>query len=139
MSVSEASDLYYEMPCTCISDSVRISNELGMGNAKAAKFSIKVALVTSIIIGIIFWILCMVFSGEIPYLFTSSEAVAEYVSRLHVLLAFSMFLNSIYPVLTGKYFIPILLLYERFPVYFLHCFNSKYLRIYFMQLFDRSP
>ncbi|KAG5232906.1 protein TRANSPARENT TESTA [Salix suchowensis] len=83
------------------SSCVRISNELGMGNAKAAKFSIKVALVTSIIIGIIFWILCMVFSGEIPYLFTNSEAVAEYVSRLHVLLAFSMFLNSIYPVLSG--------------------------------------
>ncbi|XP_011013210.1 PREDICTED: protein TRANSPARENT TESTA 12-like [Populus euphratica] len=83
------------------SSCVRISNELGMGNAKAAKFSIKVALGTSIIIGIIFWILCLIFSREISYLFTSSEEVAESVSRLHVLLAFSMLLNSIYPVLSG--------------------------------------
>ncbi|RQO99102.1 hypothetical protein POPTR_013G069400v4 [Populus trichocarpa] len=83
------------------SSCVRISNELGMGNAKAAKFSIKVALGTSIIIGIIFWVLCMVFSREISYLFTSSEEIAESVSRLHVLLAFSMLLNSIFPVLTG--------------------------------------
>jgi len=111
ISVSEVSDLYYKMSCMCISYSVRISNELGMGNAKAAKFSIKVALGTSIIIGIIFWVLCMVFSREISYLFTSSEEIAESVSRLHVLLAFSMLLNSIFPVLTGKYFILILLLY----------------------------
>nr|APR63951.1 hypothetical protein [Populus tomentosa] len=83
------------------SSCVRISNELGKGNAKAAKFSIKVALVTSIIIGLIFWVLCMVFSREISYLFTSSEEIAESVSRLHVLLAFSVLLNSIYPVLTG--------------------------------------
>nr|XP_034906025.1 protein DETOXIFICATION 24-like isoform X2 [Populus alba]XP_034906026.1 protein DETOXIFICATION 24-like isoform X2 [Populus alba] len=83
------------------SSCVRISNELGRGNAKAAKFSIKVALVTSIVIGLIFWVLCMVFSREMSYLFTSSEEIAESVYRLHVLLAFSMLLNSIYPVLTG--------------------------------------
>lgn len=89
----------------CILYSVRVSNELGKGNAKAARFSIKVALVTSVIIGIIFWILCLVFSDEISYLFTSSKEIAESVSRLHVLLAFSVLLNSIYPVLSGKYFI----------------------------------
>ncbi|KAJ6763203.1 PROTEIN DETOXIFICATION [Salix purpurea] len=83
------------------SSCVRISNELGSGNAKAAKFSIMVALGTSIIIGVIFWILCLVFSREISYLFTSSEEVAESVSSLHVLLAFSMLLNSVYPVLSG--------------------------------------
>ncbi|KAJ6877441.1 hypothetical protein NC651_030243 [Populus alba x Populus x berolinensis] len=71
--------------------SVRVSNELGKGNAKAARFSIKVALVTSVIIGIIFWILCLVFSDEIAHLFTSNEEIAESVSRLHVLLAFSVF------------------------------------------------
>jgi MATE family multidrug resistance protein len=84
---------------------VRVSNELGKGNAKAARFSIKVALLTSVIIGIILWILCLVFSNEIAYLFTSNEEIAESVSRLHVLLAFSVLLNSIYPVLSGKYFI----------------------------------
>ncbi|KAJ6384047.1 hypothetical protein OIU78_027365 [Salix suchowensis] len=60
-----------------------------------------VALGTSIIIGVIFWILCLIFSREISYLFTSSEEVAESVSSLHVLLAFSMLLNSVYPVLSG--------------------------------------
>ncbi|KAG5232913.1 protein DETOXIFICATION [Salix suchowensis] len=83
------------------SSCVRVSNELGSGNAKAAKFSIMVALGTSIIIGVIFWILCLIFSREISYLFTSSEEVAESVSSLHVLLAFSMLLNSVYPVLSG--------------------------------------
>ncbi|KAJ6763207.1 PROTEIN DETOXIFICATION 24 [Salix purpurea] len=85
--------------------SVRVSNELGKGNAKAARFSIKVALVTSVIIGILFCVLCLVFSDEISTLFTSSAQIAESVSNLHVLLAFSVLLNSVYPVLSGKYFI----------------------------------
>ncbi|XP_073260135.1 protein DETOXIFICATION 24-like isoform X4 [Populus alba] len=38
---------------------------------------------------------------EIAHLFTSNEEIAESVSRLHVLLAFSVLLNSIYPVLSG--------------------------------------
>ncbi|KAJ6693868.1 hypothetical protein OIU85_004636 [Salix viminalis] len=80
---------------------VRVSNELGKGNAKAAKFSIKVALVTSVIIGILFCVLCLVFSDEISSLFTSSAQIAESVSKLHVLLAFSVLLNSVYPVLSG--------------------------------------
>ncbi|KAK3014300.1 hypothetical protein RJ639_008871 [Escallonia herrerae] len=40
---------------------VRVSNELGKGNAKAAKFSIKVLLGTSVIIGVFFFILCLAF------------------------------------------------------------------------------
>ncbi|CAK7341679.1 unnamed protein product [Dovyalis caffra] len=83
------------------SSCVRVSNELGRGNAQAAKFAIKVVLATSAIIGIIFWILCLVFSRQMAYLFTSNEEIAETVSRLHVLLAFSMLLNGIYPVLSG--------------------------------------
>ncbi|KAK6945597.1 Multi antimicrobial extrusion protein, partial [Dillenia turbinata] len=37
--------------------SVRVSNELGKGNAKAVKFSIKFILCTSISIGVFFWVL----------------------------------------------------------------------------------
>ncbi|PON66294.1 Multi antimicrobial extrusion protein [Parasponia andersonii] len=40
---------------------VRVSNELGRGNAMAAKFAIKVILGTSILLGLVFWILCLVF------------------------------------------------------------------------------
>ncbi|XP_030515949.2 protein DETOXIFICATION 20-like [Rhodamnia argentea] len=81
--------------------SVRVSNELGRGNAKAALFAIKVILGTSISIGVVFWILCLVFGRQIAYIFTSEEDVAEEVSSLSVLLAFSILLNSVQPVLTG--------------------------------------
>ncbi|GMY20004.1 protein DETOXIFICATION 24-like [Fagus crenata] len=80
---------------------VRVSNELGKGNAKAAIFSIKVILGTSISIGVVFWILCLAFGNKISYWFTSDEEVAEAVSSLSTLLAFSLLLNSVQPVLTG--------------------------------------
>ena len=82
--------------------SVRIANELGRGDAKATKFSIKVLLSTSIVIGIFFWVLCLVFGSKIGYLFSEEKEVAESVSDLSLLLAFSVLLNSIYPVLSGK-------------------------------------
>ncbi|KAK3198251.1 hypothetical protein Dsin_021666 [Dipteronia sinensis] len=80
---------------------VRVSNELGKGNAKAAKFSIIVNLTTSTLLGIIFFIICLLFGREISYLFSTNEEIAESVSSLSVLLAFSMLLNSIQPVLSG--------------------------------------
>ncbi|CDP19066.1 unnamed protein product [Coffea canephora] len=80
---------------------VRIANELGRGDAKATKFSIKVLLSTSIVIGLFFWVLCLVFGSKIGYLFSEEKEVAESVSDLSLLLAFSVLLNSIYPVLSG--------------------------------------
>ncbi|EEF31428.1 protein DETOXIFICATION 24 [Ricinus communis] len=80
---------------------VRVSNELGKGNAKATKFSIKVILCTSVCIGVVCFILCLIFGRQISYLFTDSEEVADSVSDLSVLLAFSMLFNSIQPVLSG--------------------------------------
>ncbi|KDP39622.1 hypothetical protein JCGZ_02642 [Jatropha curcas] len=81
--------------------SVRVSNELGRGNATAAKFSIRVILCTSTLIGLVFFILCLVFDRQISYIFTTSEEVADTVSDLSPLLAFSILLNSIQPVLSG--------------------------------------
>ncbi|XP_037492532.1 protein DETOXIFICATION 24 isoform X3 [Jatropha curcas] len=80
---------------------VRVSNELGRGNATAAKFSIRVILCTSTLIGLVFFILCLVFDRQISYIFTTSEEVADTVSDLSPLLAFSILLNSIQPVLSG--------------------------------------
>ncbi|XP_076950486.1 protein DETOXIFICATION 24-like [Bidens hawaiensis] len=80
---------------------VRVANELGRGNAKAAKFAIKVLLGTSIAIGTFFFVLCLVFGRRIAYLFTADERVADTVSELSILLSFSVLLNSIYPVLSG--------------------------------------
>ncbi|KAJ8771639.1 hypothetical protein K2173_026816 [Erythroxylum novogranatense] len=81
--------------------SVRVSNELGRGDAKATKFSIKVILAISICIGVFFFIMCLIFGRQIASLFTDSEEIAELVSDLSVLLAFSILFNSIQPVLSG--------------------------------------
>ncbi|KAL3632649.1 hypothetical protein CASFOL_025633 [Castilleja foliolosa] len=81
--------------------SVRVANELGKGDAKATKFSIKVLISTSVVIGILFWIICLVFGNKLGYLFTNDVEVAEGVSDLSVLLAFSVLFTEIYPVLSG--------------------------------------
>ncbi|XP_071709638.1 protein DETOXIFICATION 24-like [Rutidosis leptorrhynchoides] len=80
---------------------VRVANELGRGNAKAVKFSIKVLLGTSLTIGMFFFILCLVFGKKLAYVFTDDDRVADTVSDLSLLLSFSVLLNSIYPVLSG--------------------------------------
>ncbi|KAL6523321.1 hypothetical protein OROGR_016924 [Orobanche gracilis] len=80
---------------------VRVANELGRGDARAVKFSIKVLLTTSVVIGVSFWVLCLVFGRKLGYLFTDEEAVVESVSDLSILLAFSILFNSIYPVFSG--------------------------------------
>ncbi|KAI4325584.1 hypothetical protein MLD38_030969 [Melastoma candidum] len=80
---------------------VRVSNELGRGNYRAARFAIKVNLGTSISIGLFFWILCLVLGQRVAYLFTSDKHVIGEVSNLVVLLAFTVLLNSVQPVLSG--------------------------------------
>ncbi|KAH6816823.1 MATE efflux family protein [Perilla frutescens var. frutescens] len=80
---------------------VRVANELGRGDARATRFSIKVVITTSLLIGIFFWILCLVFGNKLGYLFSGDEQVVQAVSDLSLLLAFSMLLNGIYPVLSG--------------------------------------
>ena len=84
--------------------SVRVSDELGRGNAGAAKFSIEVILSISICIETLFWIFCLVFHHDISYSFTNDEEVAEIGSSVSVL-AFLILLNSVQLVLTGKYFV----------------------------------
>jgi MATE family multidrug resistance protein len=88
--------------------SVRVSNELGRGNSKAAKFAIKVVLSISIGIGVIFFALHLAFGKQISYIFTSNEEIAESVSNLSTLLAFSILLNSVQPLLSGNTFISLL-------------------------------
>ncbi|XP_035544356.1 protein DETOXIFICATION 24-like [Juglans regia] len=80
---------------------VRVANEIGKGDSKAAIFSIKVILSTSVGLGLIFSILCFAFGNKISYLFTSDEEVAEAISSISTLLSLSILLNSIQPVLTG--------------------------------------
>lgn len=80
---------------------VRVANELGAGNGKGAKFATKVSVSTSIIIGVFFWSLIMIYHNELALIFSSSDAVLKAVNKLSVLLAFTILLNSVQPVLSG--------------------------------------
>lgn len=88
---------------------MRVANELGAGSAKRAKFSIVVVVITSLLIGAILFVMFLVFRGNIAYFFTESPEVAAAVADLSPLLAFSILLNSIQPVLSGKLLVMVVL------------------------------
>ncbi|CAI0377185.1 unnamed protein product [Linum tenue] len=81
--------------------SVRVSNELGAGNHKAAKFSVMVTVTTSTILGLIFAAAVLATKNEFPKLFTSKPEVIHEASKLGYFLAATIFLDSILPVLHG--------------------------------------
>ncbi|XP_071929675.1 protein DETOXIFICATION 21-like [Coffea arabica] len=81
--------------------SVRVANELGRGSAKAAKFSIWFSVLTSLAIGFVLFIFFLFFRERVSYIFTTSPDVAVAVGQLSPLLAFSILLNSVQPVLSG--------------------------------------
>ncbi|KAF8050405.1 hypothetical protein N665_1976s0001 [Sinapis alba] len=81
--------------------SVRVSNELGRGNSKGAKFATLNAVFTSLSIGIVLFFVFLFLRGRVSYIFTTSEAVAAEVADLSPLLAFSILMNSVQPVLSG--------------------------------------
>jgi MATE family multidrug resistance protein len=80
---------------------VRVANELGAGNGKGAKFAVIVSASTSSAIGIVFWVLILVFRQDLALVFTSSTIIINAVSKLAILLAFTILLNSVQPVLSG--------------------------------------
>ncbi|KAK2665928.1 hypothetical protein Ddye_004502 [Dipteronia dyeriana] len=81
--------------------SVRVSNELGAGHARVAKFSVIVVNATSILISIVFSAIVLIFKVGLSKLFTSDSEVIAAVSNLTPLLAISVFLNGIQPILSG--------------------------------------
>lgn len=82
--------------------SVRVSNELGAGHPRVAKFSVLVVNGTSILISIVFSAIILIFKVGLSKLFTSDAEVIEAVSNLTPLLAISVFLNGIQPILSGN-------------------------------------
>ncbi|XP_047064563.1 protein DETOXIFICATION 27-like [Lolium rigidum] len=80
---------------------VRVANELGAGSGKGARFSIIVSITTSVVIGLVFWCLILVYNDQIALLFSSGKAVLDAVHNLSWLLAFTILLNSVQPVLSG--------------------------------------
>ncbi|KAF6168069.1 hypothetical protein GIB67_011454 [Kingdonia uniflora] len=81
--------------------SVRVSNELGAGNPKSAAFSVLVVTLISFIISVIAAIVILALRHVISYVFTEGENVANAVSELTPLLAITLILNGIQPVLSG--------------------------------------
>ncbi|KAM0843290.1 hypothetical protein ACQ4PT_057808 [Festuca glaucescens] len=80
---------------------VRVGNELGAGSARRAKFAILNVVATSFLIGLVLFAFFLLFRGKLSYIFTDSEEVAAAVADLSPLLAFSILLNSVQPVLSG--------------------------------------
>ncbi|KAL5797858.1 hypothetical protein ACOSQ2_002678 [Xanthoceras sorbifolium] len=81
--------------------SVRVSNELGAGNPKSASYSVKVVTIISFIISVMAAMVVLALRNVMSYAFTEGEAVAEAVSDLCPLLALTLTLNGIQPVLSG--------------------------------------
>ncbi|CAA2997925.1 DETOXIFICATION 27-like [Olea europaea subsp. europaea] len=80
---------------------IRVANELGAGNAKGARFAAIVSVTTSVVIGIFFCLLIIIFHNAIGSIFSSSKPVLDAVNKLTVLLAFTILFNSVQPVLSG--------------------------------------
>ncbi|KAK4404665.1 protein DETOXIFICATION 21 [Sesamum angolense] len=81
--------------------SVRVANELGKGDSKAAKFSILNIVLTSFGFGFVLFVFFLFFRERLAYIFTRDHDVAVEVGHLSPLLAFTILLNSIQPVLSG--------------------------------------
>lgn len=79
-----------------------MANELGAGSAKAAKFAIVNVVITSFVIGFVLFLFFLFFRGRLAYIFTDDAEVVGAVDDLSPLLAFSILLNSIQPVISGE-------------------------------------
>ncbi|KAH7533686.1 hypothetical protein FEM48_Zijuj04G0157800 [Ziziphus jujuba var. spinosa] len=81
--------------------SVRVSNELGAGHPSVAKFSVLVVNGTSILMSTVFSAIIFIFKVGLSRLFITDDEVVEAISNLTPLLAISVFLNGIQPILSG--------------------------------------
>lgn len=81
--------------------SVRVSNELGFGHPRAAKYSVYVTVFQSLLLGILFMVIILVTRNHYAIIFTNSEVLHKAVAKLGPLLAVTMVLNSVQPVVSG--------------------------------------
>ncbi|XP_031101377.1 protein DETOXIFICATION 32-like isoform X2 [Ipomoea triloba] len=85
----------------CAATSVRVSNELGGGHPRTAKFCVVVATTTSLFIGIILGLIPIALRSRYPPWFSKSSSVQQLVYDLTPLLGITIILNSIQPTLSG--------------------------------------
>ncbi|XP_030515501.1 protein DETOXIFICATION 34 [Rhodamnia argentea] len=81
--------------------SVRISNELGSRHPRAAKYSVVVTVIESLIIGLFFAVLILATKDYFAVIFTSDLEMRRAVAKLAYLLGITMLLNSVQPVISG--------------------------------------
>ncbi|KAI9128511.1 hypothetical protein K1719_001504 [Acacia pycnantha] len=81
--------------------SVRVGNELGAGNGKAAKFSVVIVNIASLIVAVVEAMVVLGLRHVVSYAFTDGEKVANAVSDLCPFLAVTLILNGVQPVLSG--------------------------------------
>ena len=80
-----------------------MANELGAGNGKAAKFATIVSVAESTVIGLFFCVLILIIHDQFAYIFTSSADVLQAVDDMSFLLAITILLNSVQPILSGSF------------------------------------
>ncbi|KAK9287526.1 hypothetical protein L1049_015947 [Liquidambar formosana] len=80
---------------------VRVSNELGAGHPKAAKFSVVAAVITSTLFGTLFAAVILATKRNFPKIFSKDPQVIRETLNLGYFLAATIFLGSIQPVLHG--------------------------------------
>ncbi|KAL6132049.1 hypothetical protein ACLB2K_070420 [Fragaria x ananassa] len=81
--------------------SIRVSNELGMGHPRAAKYSICVAVLLSLVVGLVSITSIFLSREYIASVFTDSKVMQQAVAHLAYFLGAAMLLNSVAEVLTG--------------------------------------
>ncbi|KAI4328175.1 hypothetical protein L6164_020553 [Bauhinia variegata] len=81
--------------------SVRVSNELGAGHPRSARFSPVVAVITSFLLVLLLSLVLIIFQNQYPSLFASNPQVQDLVVELTPMLAFCIIINNIQPVLSG--------------------------------------
>ncbi|CAH2077961.1 unnamed protein product [Thlaspi arvense] len=81
--------------------SVRVSNELGLGRPRAAKYSVYVTVFQSLLIGLVFMVAIIIGRDHFAIIFTSSKVIQHAVSKLAYLLGITMVLNSVQTVISG--------------------------------------
>lgn len=81
--------------------SVRVSNELGSRHPRAAKFSVMVVVVTSLLLSLLFAAVLLLEHSRYPALFSTSAEVKQLVEELTPLLALGVVLSCVQYTLSG--------------------------------------
>ena len=79
-----------------------MSNELGCGRPRAARFSVIVVLLTSLLIGLLSITVLTVYKNQDPMYFTSSPEVVQLIKELTLLLGISIIIKSAQIALFGS-------------------------------------